>query len=104
MLTPKPRSLTLKGSASDIARNWDTLAADLTSGDLIVLAPAGGVLEVDQPLTISGDVTVTGLGPRGDAAGDAGAASARRLLGAGAPGGATTVKCIGKAGTAFRVM
>lgn len=92
-----------------------------------MLAPEGGVLELDAPLTISGDIVVTGNradaaraaaavamrtgGVASNAPGGAvaavpvGAGGARRgLMAFGAPGGAVTLKCGKRAGTAFVIM
>jgi hypothetical protein len=102
MVTAKPASATLQGSGADIASQWISQMARMSSGDLIVLKPNGGVLEVGQPLTIPGDVIVTGL-----AAAPPGAPKGRRRLLAPLPGaaqGAVTVKCAKGVGSAFRIM
>ncbi|GBF89398.1 hypothetical protein Rsub_01970 [Raphidocelis subcapitata] len=100
MLTQAPKTLTLRGNGSQIARDFSGAAAALSSGDLVVLSPDGGRLEVEQPLTIAGDLVIAGVAP--DLAG--GGSPGRRLLEAGAPSGAVTVACAKGAGTALRIM
>jgi len=108
MLTPKPKSLDLKGSSADITKNWQALTAGLTSGDLVVIAPEGGVLELGKPLTVAGDITITGAAAATSATAPAagGKLVGRRRLqqAAGAPKGTTLIKCGKGASSAFRVM
>lgn len=109
-LTQAPRSVALRGGGAAIAAAWDAATAGLSAGDLVVLDPAGGVLELDQPLTVAGDVVVTGAGGGVGSGKQQAAGGGRRLLAAaapvaGAPAGAATVKCAaGGSGAAFRVM
>jgi hypothetical protein len=100
MLTQAPKAVTLQGNSSQIAREFDRAVAALSSGDLLVISPEGGRLEVDRPLTIPGDLVVTGATPNLAEGGSPG----RRLLAAGAPQPAVTVACAKGAGTAMRVM
>jgi hypothetical protein len=105
MMTARPTSVTLQGTSAQIAAQWGRQMTGLSSGDLVVLRPDGGVLELERPLTIPGDVVVTGLA--GAQGGGGGAAGRRRRLLAAEPGaakGAATVKCGKGAGTAFRIM
>jgi hypothetical protein len=112
MLTPKPKSLEFKGTSADIAQSWDRKTARLTSGDLVVINPDGGMLQLESPLTVAGDITVTGAAARPPPAAPApgGAPAGRRRLLAvqggavGAPKGAAVVACGKGTKTAFRVM
>ncbi|KAI8472522.1 MAG: hypothetical protein J3K34DRAFT_519707 [Monoraphidium minutum] len=101
-LTPAPQSVRMTGSSAGIAAQWAAKTADLTSGDWVVLAPEGGVLELAEPLTISGDILVTGAAA---AAAPAPAARGRRLAALGGAGeGTVTLKCGKGTATALKIM
>lgn len=109
-LIPKPTTVSPPSSGLQITQHWSDLISNLTSGDTFNLSPEGGVLVLDSPLTVTGDVIISGAASvTSDASEGGGNSKGRRLAaagakGAGAPDGAVTIKCGKQTGVAFIIM